>query len=267
MLRRRFLLTAALAFAGPGAAQARAARSRGGPLLVGVDRALFDSGLAPALKRSFGADTGIAVKLVAAPAFAVLEAMQNGELDAALTNAPGAESDLERQGLVHARLPVASGEFVIVGPAARGPGQPTAPSRSGTSLLAALREATVATPGSVVFLTAGDRSGTHIAEQALWTRAQISPLAPWYQTADAGRPFIAQVRASGAFAVVERGAWVAVGGAPQAILVDADPALAETVHVMRSFHATHPAGKIFASWVGGRRGRSVAAAQRGYRAV
>ena len=59
---------------------------------------------------------------------------------------------------------------------------------------------------------------------------------------------------------------MAQGGAPLAIVVEGDPMLAESVHAMRSFRATHPAGKIFVAWIAGGRGRAIVAAQRGYRA-
>ena len=85
----------------------------------------------------------------------------------------------------------------------------------------------------------------HVAEQALWRAARIEPLAPWYVTADPSRSFIAQVRKRRAYALVERGAWAALGGAPLAIVVEGDPALTEMVHAMRSFRVSHPAGRIF----------------------
>jgi tungstate transport system substrate-binding protein len=73
------------------------------------------------------------------------------------------------------------------------------------------------------------------------------------------------VRARGAFAVVERAAWLARGGAPLAVRVEGDPLMAESVHVMRAFRVNHPAGKIFVSWIASPKGRRVVAAQRGYR--
>ena len=115
MLRRR-LLAAGLALAASPAA--RAQKSPGtGPLRLGIDHALVESRLGLSLQTAFSADTGIAVKLVAGPALAVLEATKEGELDAALTNAPAAEASLEQQALVHDRRPIAAGEFVLVGPA------------------------------------------------------------------------------------------------------------------------------------------------------
>ena len=78
--------------------------------------------------------------------------------------------------------------------------------------------------------------------------------------------FTAQVRSRGAYALVERGAWTAVGGAPLAVLAEGDPLLAESVHAMRSFRVSHPAGKIFIAWIAGGRGRAVVAKHAGYRA-
>ena len=269
MLRRRlfFAATAAIALPPARAAPGRGPATGAGPLRVGVDRELAESGLAASLTRAFGGDTGIAVKLVPAPALAVLEAVQNGEVDAALSNAPDAEADLDRQGLVHDRRAIAAGEFILVGPVARVRGKATTAARSGVALLTALRDRAQAGAPDFTFLSAADGSGSHVVEQSLWRAARIEPLAPWYAAAAPGRGFIGQVRARAAYALVERGAWVALGGDPLGVVVEGDPALAETVHAMRSFRVSHPAGKIFVAWIAGGRGRRVAASHRGYRAA
>ena len=129
-----------------------------------------------------------------------------------------------------------------------------------------LSNAALALPGAVTFLSAGDGSGTHAAEQALWRLAKIAPAVPWYAAADAKTGLIAQARTRGAYALVERGAWLAQGGAPLAVLVEGDPRMQAPVHVMRSFRINHPAGKIFAAWITGPKGRKVVAGVRGYRA-
>jgi tungstate transport system substrate-binding protein len=271
MLRRRLFFAAAASLATGTAIPAAAAApgapgTAAGPLRVGVDRSLVESGLAANLRRAFAADTGIAVKLVAGPALAILEAIQNGEVDAALTNAPDAEAELDRQGLVHDRRSIATGEFVLVGPMPRVRGKAAPPSHSGVGLLTALRDRALADPASVAFLSPADGSGVHVIEQELWRAARIAPVPPWYAAALPGPSFIGQVRARGAYALVERGAWAALGGEPLGIVVDGDPALTEAVHAMRSFRVSHPAGKIFVAWIAGGRGRAVAASHRGYRA-
>ena len=105
----------------------------------------------------------------------------------------------------------------------------------------------------------------HVAEQALWRVARIAPAAPWYVSAERSPNFSAQVRARGAYALVERAAWSVHGGAPAAILVEGDPLLVESVHAMRAFRVQHPAGKIFVSWIAGGHGRAVVARHGGYR--
>lgn len=264
MLRRRLFLAAAAASAAASVgAQTGGPAARGGPLRVGADRSLVDSGLAGSLKRSFSADTGIALKLVAGPALTILDAVQNGEIDAAIVNAPAAEAELERQGLVHDRRAIAHSEFLLVGPAPGVRGRSFVAGKSGVDLLASIRDV-AADGGALVFMSAGDGSGAHVAEQALWRAARIAPTAPWYASAEPGLGFISQVRARGAYAVVERGAWTALGGKPLSILVTGDPSLAESVHAMRSFRVAHPAGKIFVGWIAGERGRAVVATRGSY---
>jgi len=265
---RRFVLLSLVSIGSPAVAQDRSRRAVGGPLRLGADSSLIDSGLAHALQQAFKQDTGLAVQLSGAPALPLLDALAAGEQDVGLGNTPTAEGRLDSQGLVHDRQPIASGEFVLVGPPkpinaalrlAKGE------VRAAGAALRWLHEIAQAQADSIVFFSANDGSGAHVAEQEAWRAAQLAPQAPWYQPAQAGRSLIAQTREKGAYAIVERGAWIAQGGAPLAILVEGDRGLTETVHAMRSFRSPHPAGKMFVAWIAGRRGRAVVAAQRGYR--
>lgn len=269
MVQRRPLLLASLGLPlGVLPARAQQRRSLTDPLRVGADLAPFDAGLARALQQAFGRDTGVAVQIERRPALLLLEALERGELDAALCNAPEVESRLDAQGLVHDRRPIAQGDFVIVGPAPRGKVRDLAGligERDAASALVRLRDAALAAPGTLRFLSANDGSGTHAAEQALWRAAGVAPLAPWYAVADPKRSLAAQARAQNAYALVERAVWWAQGGAPLAVLVEGDARMAESIHVMRSFRVNHPAGKMFVAWIAGPRGRHVVAAQRGYR--
>ena len=269
MTLRRLLLLGSLAASLP-SVWAQQRRSLDDPLRLGVDNALVDSGLAQALQRAFARDTGVAVQLVRSPALLLLAALERGELDAGLCNAPEAETKLEKQTLVHDRRVVARGDFVIVGPAVRGKARDPAGIAGGKDVAQALlrlRDMASATPGLLTFISANDGSGSHVAEQSLWRAAKAAPAAPWYVMADPASSLASQARARNAYALVERGVWAAQGSAPLAVLVDADPALVEEVHVMRPFRANHPAGKLFVEWVGGPKGHRVAAGHRGYRAA
>jgi len=268
--RRRTLLGAAAAtLALPTLALAQQRRSLKDPMRLGADQALVDSGLATALLKGFGRDTGIAVQLVAGSALPLLDTLERGELDAALTNAPEAEQRLEKEGLLHDRRPVAESALLLVGPAP----QRKTPDPAGVARLTDIAQALVqvrdaalaAAPGGVVFLSAGGGSGTHAAEQALWRAAQVAPAAPWYLTAAPTPALALQARRRGAYALVERGAWLAQAGAPLAVLVEGDPRMSLPVHVMRAFRVNHPAAKLFSAWITGPKGRRVVAALRGYR--
>jgi len=261
MIHRRPLLLASFGLPlGALPARAQQRRSLTDPLRLGTDLALFDAGVARALQQAFGRDTGVAVQIERRPALTLLEAPERGELDAALCNTPEAEVRLDAQGLVHDRRPIAQRDFVIVGPAPRGKAPDPAGLAGGRDAAAALvrfRDAALAAPGTLRFLSADDGSGTHAAERALWRAAGVAPLAPWYAAADPRSAAWPRKRASLAFM-----RW---SSAPLAVLVEGDARMAERVHVMRSFRVNHPAGKMFVAWIAGPRGRHMVAAQRGYR--
>ena len=261
--RRRtlFALTAVIASVGlPGLARAAQRRSLDDPMRLAVDDALFDSGLASQLQRGFGRDTGVAVQLVRGPATALLEALERGEHDVALTNVPGIETELDRQGLVHDRRPIAVEEFVLIGPSLLG--KALAAPHDVVTALSRLAEA------GAPFLTRADGSGAHLAEQALWRTAKVAPAAPWYAKAADATPLLAQAAARKACALLDRGAWLKQGApAGYGALVEGDPRLLVDVHVMRSFRVNHPGAKLFVNWVSGRQGRRIVAGARGYRAA
>ena len=252
------LTAAAAALAWPALGSAVQRKSLADPLRLAADDALVDSGLAGRLQRAFARDTGVALQVLRGPAAGLLEALERGEHDAALTNTPELELALEKQGLAHDRQQVAISDFLLVGPTALV--KPLA--AGGDVALALSRLAQVQAP----FMTRADGSGTYLAELALWRAAQVSPVAPWYLSAAPGATLLAQAREHNACLLVERGVWAARGGSKgYAVLVQGDPRMAVPVHVMRSFRVNHPGGKLFVGWVNGRLGRRVVAAVPGYR--
>lgn len=267
--RRLLLGAAAASLAWPAVVLAQQTRSLKDPLRLGADQALMESGLAAALQRAFGRDTGVAVQLIGGLALPLLDTLERGEIDAALTNAPEAELKLDKQGLVHDRRRIADAALVLVGPAPKKKLPDPAGIAKMTDVAQALqqlRDAALAAPGSVTFLTVGDGSGSHAAEQALWRAAKLAPAAPWYLKTPPDGTLARHARRQGAYALVERGSWLAQAGAPLAVLVEGDARMAMPVHVMRSFRVNHPAGKLFTAWITGPKGRAVVAAHRGYHA-
>ena len=140
---------------------------------LGVDVALVDSGLAKALQAAFARDTGVAIHLMPEPATAALQALERGERDAALCNAPQAEAALEHQGLIHDRRAVALSRLVLVGPAAW-----RKPLDAASDILIALSRVV---RQDRPFLSAADGSGLHQAELALWKKAVTTPQGERYR--------------------------------------------------------------------------------------
>ncbi len=259
MPHRRHLLAAAALL--PLASQAQQRAALVDPLRLGVDTGLADAGLTATLVRSFGFDTGVAVKPIPAPSAEVLEALDRGEIDVSLTDSPQAEERLFNAGLAHDRRQVATAEFVLVGPAATRKQPDPAGIAGGRDAAEALRKIRHA---AALYVSANNGSGGHLLELARWRAAQVAPASPWYSPAAAGAALSADARARMAYAVVERGAWARQGGAPLAVLVEGDPRLAVPVHVMRGFRSAHPAAKLFANWIAGARGRRAVASVRGF---
>lgn len=257
------LCASVAALACPSLGLAAQRQSLSDPMRLAVDDALADSGLAASLQRGFGRDTGLAVQLLRGPAASVLEALERGEHDAALTNVPSIETGLEKQGLVHDRQLVARSDFVLVGPSVLV--KPLAAGKDVALALSRLAEA------QVPFMSRPDGSGTHHAELAAWRAAQLAPAGPWYLQAEAGAPVLSQARDRKACTLVERGVWAAQGGGGKGygVLAQGDPRLLVDVHVMRTFRAQrqHPTGKLFVAWITGAKGRRLVAAHRGYLGV
>lgn len=259
--RRHLLLAGALACLPHSPSQAVQKQSLQDPMRLGVDDALMKSGLARALQRAFGVDTGVAISLKSGTALNMLEATELGEVDAALTNVAWLETLLEKQGLVHDRRPIAQGSLLLVGP---------------TTLAKALdakRDIALAlqrlAQTQVPFLSGSPGSGSQLAEQALWRAAEVVPDVAWHSAPTLDAPLLTQAQDKQACMLVEAGAWMAQGGGGKdyAVLVEGDDKLALPVHVMRSFRVNHPAGKLFVNWIAGSRGRRVVAGQRGYRSA
>lgn len=270
---RRQALVALAALGLPAGALAQQPVSR--RLTVGVEAALHASGLATRLSGALGRDTGLAIAWQPGPSGLLLPQLERGELDAALTQAPELELALERQSLVHDRRPIARNELVLVGPPPRRATKktPAGGDPAGVAGLAdaaeALRRIVAAGErGEAVFVTRAEPSGERALEQALWKAAGPQPVGAWLRTAGPGpTEVLALARATGGYALVERGLWSARGaGSGLAVLVAGDARLAATYHVMRSFRVNHPGGKLLVNWLAGRNGqRVVAGFGHGYR--
>ena len=137
-----------------------------------------NSGLYNYILPLFEKKTGIKVKVVARGTGAAIEMGKRGDADVALVHAKEQELKAVEEGFFVNRHDVMYNDFVIVGPVsdpAGIKGMKNAPE--------ALRRIS---QKEVVFVTRGDRSGTHVAEMELWQKARIKPQGSWYYTCPRG---------------------------------------------------------------------------------
>lgn len=151
---------------------AAAAGAQSKVVILATTTSTQDSGLLDALVPAFEQRTGYTVKTIAVGTGQALALAARGEADVALAHAPELEKKYVAEGRLANRRLVMVNDFVVVGPEAD-----PAKIDGGKSAVVALRR--IAAAGAR-FVSRGDRSGTHVLEQALWKQAGITPAAPWY---------------------------------------------------------------------------------------
>jgi tungstate transport system substrate-binding protein len=131
-----------------------------------------DSGLLDALVPLFEKSTGYTVKTISVGTGQALALAARGEADVTLCHAPALEKTYVAEGRLHDRRLVMYNDFLVVGPEAD-----PARIKGDPRVVDALKK--IAAAGAR-FVSRGDKSGTHILEQRLWTEARLRPAAPWY---------------------------------------------------------------------------------------
>jgi len=142
-------------------------------------------------------------------------------------------------------------DFVLIGPQSD-----PAKIRGGKDILEALRKIkTVGAP----FVSRGDRSGTHMAELALWKIANVDiekEKGPWYRDTGQGMgPALNTAAAMNAYILADRGTWISFKNRGElAIVVEGDKRLFNQYGVMLVNPTKHPSvkkdlGQVFVDWV------------------
>lgn len=138
------------------------------------DSGLFDV-LIPAFEE---ANEGIKVQVVAVGTGEALQKGRDGDADALLVHAKADEEALVTEGIATAREDVMYNQFIFVGPAEDPLGLKDM--KSGSEAMKKIAE------GKAPFVSRGDDSGTHKAENKFWKAAAIEPSGDWYKSAGAG---------------------------------------------------------------------------------
>jgi tungstate transport system substrate-binding protein len=196
------------------------------------DSGLFDY-LLPIVKKR----TGITVKVVAQGTGQALDTGRRGDADVVFVHAKAAELAFVAQGQSTKRYPVMYNDFVLIGPA-----EDPAHVAGEKYVIRAFQ----AIKGrAAAFISRGDRSGTNIAEIALWHEAGVDieqEKGSWYKSIGQGMGAALNVAsASAAYTISDRATWIHFANkGPLKILVQGDARLFNQYGVMLVNPEKHP---------------------------
>ncbi|HEY1325896.1 MAG TPA: substrate-binding domain-containing protein, partial [Casimicrobiaceae bacterium] len=173
-------------------------------IVVASTTSTEQSGLFSHLLPAFEADTGIKVRVVAVGTGQALDIGRRGDADVVFVHARSAEEKFLAEGQGVKRYPVMYNDFVMIGPKSD-----PAHVAGGHDIVAAL---TTIEKAKAPFVSRGDRSGTHMAELALWKDASIDidkAKGAWYRDTGQGMgPALNTAAAQNAYILADRGTWL-----------------------------------------------------------
>ena len=220
------------------------------------------SGLFKHMLPAFQKKTGIEVRVVALGTGQALDMARRGDADVVFVHAKSAEEKFVAEGFGVKRLPVMYNDFVLIGPRAD-------PARvaGGKDILEALRRIKdTAAP----FVSRGDRSGTHMAELALWKQSgtDIATVkGPWYRDTGQGMgPALNTASSMNGYILADRGTWLAFKNRGDlTIVVEGDKRLFNQYGVIlvnpeKHKHVKKEMGQAFVDWVVSPEGQKAIAA-------
>jgi tungstate transport system substrate-binding protein len=244
----RRALIAVLAAAGLAAAGTAGAQERF--IVMASTTSTEQSGLFGHLLPLFKQASGIDVRVVAVGTGQALDTARRGDADVVFVHDTVAEQKFVADGFSRKRWPVMYNDFVLIGPA----GDPA--NARGSDIAAALGKLAAA---GAVFISRGDKSGTHAAELRLWKLAGIDPAAArpaGYRECGCGMgPALNMASSTNAYVLVDRGTWLSSKNRGELkVLVEGDRTLFNQYGVMVVDAARHPHVKqalaqTFADWV------------------
>lgn len=211
-----------------------------GRLRLSTTTSTENSGLLAVLIPPFEARSRLQVDVIPVGTGKALKLAERGDVDVALVHAPELEEEFVKQGFGVNRRPVMYNDFVIVGPAHDPAGIKGAAEARWAFQRIAERKA--------LFISRGDRSGTHAKELSLWEKAKLTPSLPWYLEAGRGMGAILVIAdQKRAYALTDRGTYLAFRQKLDLpILVEGDPVLFNPYHVI----AVNPARHAHVNYLG-----------------
>ncbi len=255
---RRLFLAAVVALAGTTVATAEDPATS---IVVASTTSTQDSGLFEYLLPMFTKKTGITVKVIAQGTGQALDTGRRGDADVVFVHARAAEEKFVAEGFAQKRNPVMYNDFVLVGPSSDPAGI-----TGGKDIATALK---AISDKKAPFVSRGDKSGTHMAELALWKTAGIdlaTARGDWYREIGQGMgAALNTASAMNAYVLADRGTWLSFKNRGSLVVsVEGDKRLFNQYGVMLVDPAKFPhvkakAGQAFIDWLIGKEGQAAIA--------
>ena len=182
----------------------------------------IDAGIVGLLENEFEKETGVRVRHVGAGTGAALDIAKKGEVDLVLVHAKSLEEKFVQEGFGTERIDLMYNDFIIVGP------------QNDPAGIKGMKQATEALKvifqKGVIFISRGDKSGTHVAEMELWDKTGLKPSGPWYviyeKGAEGNVPTLRYTDQKGAYTVIDRATFLTLKDQIKlVVLVEKDEAL------------------------------------------
>jgi tungstate transport system substrate-binding protein len=172
--------------------------------ILATTTSVENSGLLSFLLPIFEKKTDIKVKVVARGTGAAIEMGRRGDADAVFVHAEELELEALKQGYFINRRKVCYNDFIIVGPKSD-----PAHVRGAKTVFEAFKR--IAKTDSL-FVSRGDRSGTHIKELKIWEKIGVNPQGQkWYLSAGQGMEKTLRIaNEKQAYTLTDRGTWLAI---------------------------------------------------------
>lgn len=219
----------------------------------------IDAGIVGVLEDAFQKKTGIVVRHVGAGTGATLEMAKKGNFDLVLVHAKALEEKFVAEGFGTKRYDVMYNDFVLLGPAAD-----PAKIKGEKSVSVALKKIAAS---QALFITRGDKSGTHVKEMELWAAAGVKPQGGWYRTfaqgAQGNGPTLKYVDEQQGYTIMDRATYIVMKKELKlAVLVEKDESMLNYISMIPVNSTKFPSVKHedamkFVEWVTGEEGQKI----------
>ena len=208
----------------------------------------------------FEKKTGIQVKVVAVGTGQALDIGRRGDADVVFVHDKLAEEKFVADGFSEQRIEVMYNDFVLIGPKID-----QAKIAGGKDVLNAFRKVV---DTKALFVSRGDKSGTHAAELRFWKElnVSVSTQLPWYKETGSGMgPALNTASAMNGYILSDRATWLTFKNRGDlAILVQGDPKLFNQYGVMlvsssKFAQIKKVESQIFIDWLISREGQDTIA--------